>query len=51
MSIVQSFFVNLTSAITVIEFHVFDEGKRVSKELNKNTQIRIQNSPRILCLI
>lgn len=30
------FFVNLTSAITV-----FDEGKRVSKELNKNTQIRI----------
>lgn len=41
MSIVQSCFVNLTSAIAVIEFHVFDEGKRVSKELNKNTPIRI----------
>lgn len=32
MSIVESFFVNLTSAITV-----FDEGKSVSKELNKDT--------------
>lgn len=32
MSIVESFFVNLTPAITV-----FDEGKRFSKELNKDT--------------